>query len=257
MVAPELVAPSLALAPAYADEVRKSDPWGYWRFEALHDGLVPNEVADRPPLRVSGPLQLAGAPGENRSAEFRPGQPEQALVMDGTWAPPRGTGYAVELWALSEGFNVSALVSLIADTDTPAENHTFLLELLARSKELLHEPCAVRYLDRWPPGTSGGGNVFSRSMYIPYRWYHVVAQKVGGRLELYIDGELVGATQAEPKDDTTACRLLVGRLKQAPQTRPGEIRPFVGRLDELAVYGHPLSAEEIRRHYELGTEEPR
>jgi hypothetical protein len=29
-------------------------------------------------------------------------------------------------------------------------------------------------------------------------------------------------------------------------------RPFVGLIDELALYDRPLSAEEVRRHYELG-----
>jgi hypothetical protein len=46
--------------------------------------------------------------------------------------------------------------------------------------------------------------------------------------------------------------VLVGRLKSGPQSNPVDIRPFLGRLDELAVYDHPLSRDEIRQHYELG-----
>jgi hypothetical protein len=87
----------------------------------------------------------------------------------------------------------------------------------------------------------------------------VVGQKVGDTLELYVDGECVGKSPVKcdannPADvATTACRLLVGRLKlkSLPPHGP-EIRAFVGRLAELAVYDHPLTAEEIRRHARLG-----
>ena len=50
-----------------------------------------------------------------------------------------------------------------------------------------------------------------------------------------------------------ACRLLIGRLKPVPR-REGQIhsRPFVGRIDELALYNRPLTAEEVRLHFELG-----
>src|SRR5262249_14491605 len=134
------------------------------------------------------------------------------------------------------------------------EHHVSLLELTARSQRSLFEPCAVRFLDRWPPGLSGGVNVFSRRSFIPALWHHVVGQKVGERLELYIDGRLVGSSPAAPNPPapavlTTPCWLLVGRLKQRtlpPQT--GEIRPFEGRIDELAIYERSLTVEEIRRH---------
>ena len=92
---------------------------------------------------------------------------------------------------------------------------------------------------------------------MPSLWRHVVGQKAGDTLELYVDGELAGTTPAKGADAgeaavTTACRLLVGRLKQysLPPDEP-EIRAFEGRLDELAVYDRPLSPDEIRRHARL------
>lgn len=102
-----MIPPALALDPAYADEVRKLRPWGYWRFETKADRLTPNEMPGRPPLRANG--------------------------------------------------------------------------------------------------------------------------------------------------RTTACRLLVGRLKTDREPNIYQVRPFVGRLDERAVYDRPLSPQDIRRHYELGT----
>jgi Concanavalin A-like lectin/glucanases superfamily len=91
-------------------------------------------------------------------------------------------------------------------------------------------------------------------MYVPCRWLHLVAQKVDNRYEVYLDGSLVGSTEAESEAATEACRFLIGRLRTGKYSRPDQIRQFVGRLDELAVYDHTLSQEDIRRHYELGSQ---
>jgi hypothetical protein len=253
VAAPEMIPPALVLSPTYPDEVRKLHPWGYWRFETQANQHFPNEMPDRPALRAIGSVTLAGAPGDNHSAVFGPSQREQYLVMNDSWMPPRPRGYAVELWALSEEFNISTLVSLTSRADEPVQKHSFLLELTGLSHHLVHQPCRVRALDRWPPGEAGGVNVFSRRMYIPYRWHHLVAQKNLDRLELYLDGELEGTAPVDEDEATTNCRLVVGRLKTERQPNLYQARPFVGRLDELAVYDHPLSPADIRRHYELGT----
>jgi hypothetical protein len=252
--------PALVLDPAYRDEILKARPWGYWRFGQLVGGRVANDVTGRPPLRPLGGVQFASA-GANQWAVFRSRTPEQALLMDGAWIPSREGGYAVELWVqadphLSSLASQSALVSLIAAQDGPDENHVSLLELTARSSQSPHDPSAVRFLDRWPAGLYGGSNVISRRIFLPSGWHHVVGQKVGDTLELYIDGELVGTSSAplnaDRGDASAPCRLLVGRLKLHPRTEPIEIRPFVGRLAELAVYERPLTIDEIRAHTALG-----
>ena len=73
-VAPaDLAIPPLALDPGYREAVLASRPWGYWRLESAADGASPNEVPDRPPLRLAGPVRLDGPPGGNRSAVFAAG----------------------------------------------------------------------------------------------------------------------------------------------------------------------------------------
>jgi hypothetical protein len=252
--------PPLDLAPAYAAEVLKAGPWGYWRFEKLVGQQVFNEVAGGPPLRTLGGVQLTPALGTNRSAVFGAGDFTQALLMDGRWTPPRDGGYAIELWVQAAAlrpdlFSQSALVSLIAAQDGPDENHVSLIELTARSSQSPHDPCAVRFLDRFPAARTGGTNVFSRRTFVPAGWHHIVGQKAGDILELYIDGELVGTSPAPLNANglgTTECRLLVGRLKLHPRNELVEMRPFEGRIDELAVYDRPLTAQEIRAHAKLG-----
>ncbi len=253
IASPEPTPQSLKLDRAYRAEVLRSRPWGYWRFETMPNWRVPNEVAERPSLQVRGGVQLANVPGGGPCALFSPGDPDQSFVMDGLWAPARGKGYAIELWVQAESLGQTALVSLIAQMPGPDENHVSLLELSARSRQAEHAPCAVRFLDRWPPGLSGGENVFSRRTYIPDRWHHVVGQRTSDTLEVYIDGALMGTSRADRTSQTTRCQLLVGRLKQLPLRRsPSEIRAFEGRLSELAVYERPLTVVEIRRHYQYG-----
>lgn len=258
----KFVRPPLELASEYPAAVLAADPWGYWRFESLADRRVPNEVAGRPPLELLGPVTLERSAGGNGWAFFRPGRTAQALRMDGEWALPRAGGYAIEVWAQADlpspgACSRSALVGLIDRGNGKAENHMAYLELTAQGRRSPHEPCAVRFLDRWPAAPSGGADVFSRRAVVPSLWHHIVGQKAGDTVELYVDGECVGTTPARPDeraapDVTTACRLLVGRLKQ--RSGPpfiSEIRPFEGRLDELAVYPHPLTPEEIRQHARL------
>jgi Concanavalin A-like lectin/glucanases superfamily len=246
-VAPEEADAALDLDPSYPAEVARSKPWGYWRFGAVADGKVSNAVPGRPALVIEGGVEVGGRPGGNGTALFRPGDSEQGLLMDGEWAPPRAGGYALELWVRGEGQGPSALVSLIDAREGAAEKHVGLLELTARSRWSAQEPCALRFLDRWPPAVAGGVNVFSRRNYLAGVWHHVVGQNNGGDAQLFIDGALVGMSGAAEDGSTTPCRLLVGRLKLEPADR-NDARPFEGRLGELAVYDRPLTPEEIRRH---------
>ena len=259
-VAPPVLAPTpLALDASYREAVLAAGPWAYWRFEAMDDGVVADEVAGRRPLRATGPVKLVGAGGRNRCLEFGPDEAEQSVEMAGLWEPPSNTGYAVELWVLPGRIGHAALASLIAP-GPPEEDykHLFLLELTASDRESLLSPGLVRFLHRWPPGDSGGDNVFSTRHYVPNRWHHIVAQRSGGRLELYVDGVRSQPVTPQSASSSEPCRLLLGRLKPVPRpTGRVHSRPFVGLIDELALYNRPLADEEVRRHYELGTADGR
>ena len=37
-------------------------------------------------------------------------------------------------------------------------------------------------------------------------------------------------------------------------TDPADVRPFVGRLDELVIYDRRLSDEEVRRHFQAASQ---
>jgi hypothetical protein len=258
--APVLDTPSLELGPSYAAAVLDSRPISYWRFESSGDGSVPNEIPGRPPLRRNGAIEVSGAPGRNGCAVFKPGDPQQFLSTDGLWELPRAPGHAVELWFLPGAIRDATLLGFYPPKDylAPGKHdrfiHTFLLELTAHERGSLFKPAAIRFLHRWPLDTRIGNNLVSERLYIPGRWHHVVAQKDGDRMELFLDGELERVMPLQPDHPARSCRLVVGRRTPDPLD-PRDARPFVGLIDELAIYDRPLGVEEVRRHHRLAATE--
>jgi hypothetical protein len=244
----------LILAPGYRDSVLEARPRCYWRFEASAGGEIPNEVPGRPPLLVTGPIRLAGTSTGNRCAVFGPGQTNQYLRMDEPWKPESSTGFAIELWFLSETIGHAALAGLLAPKDTT--NHLSLVELTSSTRRTLFRPASARFLYRWPASRDGGENLFSSDIYVPYRWHHLVSQVAGDRMELYLDGVLQASQPIEPRG-SEACQFLVGRLSTLTESdtihHTGYRRPFVGLMDEVALYDRPLSAREVRAHLRLAT----
>ncbi len=246
----DLVAPPLGLDPSYRREVLEARPWGYWRFDSLDGGRVRNEVEGGPPLLAVGPVRLSGPASGNRAAVLDGPDLMQYLTPEVPWSPPLRSGYAVELWFLSETIAHAALASLVIPADT--NRHSYLLELTSRNRLTLHKPASIRMLHRFPPGESGGDTIFSEPYYLPFRWHHLVGQVRDGRMEVYFDGRPSASLQLTPGDVPGAGQLLFGRLTTSPKTDPGWCRAFRGRLDEIAVYGHPLTPEVVLRHYRLG-----
>jgi hypothetical protein len=166
------------------------------------------------------------------------------------------------MWFLSEGISHASLVGLFPPKDylAPGKHgrfvHTLLVELTAQDRGSLFKPASVRFLHRWPLDTRIGNNVVSEGLYVPRRWHHLVAQKNGDRMELYLDGTLDRAMPLEPDHPTLSCRLVVGRRTTDPLDHQDR-RPFVGRIDEFAIYDRPLAVDEVRGHYRLAdTEDP-
>lgn len=255
-VAPvSLTVPSLVLDPGYPGAVLEARPQAYWRFEAMSGDEFPSAVPDGPALRVHGPVAVADASRGNGCALFRPNSPDQFLTIDGLWELARTSGHAVEFWFLPEGFCRAMLVGLYPPLDVMPENsyryvHTLLVETTAQERLSLYKPASVRFLLRWPFNTAAGDNTFSRDVYVPRRWHHVVAQRAGDQMELYVNGVLGRSMTLDLNRPTRSCFLVVGR-RTTDAHDPRDTRSFVGRLDEMALYDHPLSAEQVQSHYRM------
>jgi Concanavalin A-like lectin/glucanases superfamily len=246
----EPIAPPLSLTPNYAASVRRSRPWGYWRFESMDGRDVPNEVPGRPTLLATGPIHLATAPDGNHWAEFEAVKGRQFLSMREPWHPSWDPGFAVEFWCLSKSIGHASLVSLLTPKNT--DHHVFLLELTAKTRLTIHQPASVRLLHRWPAGWEAGDNTYSQEPYVPYRWHHIVGQVTKDHIELFMDGRLSSTLSITPSHRDVSCRFVLGRLTELVGSGISVDRPFVGRMDEVALYDHPLAADEIRDHHRLG-----
>jgi hypothetical protein len=72
-------------------------------------------------------------------------------------------------------------------------------------------------------------------------------------MELYVNGTLLPTLASDSDRKEVSCHFILGQLKPAPRPPFGwASRPFVGRIDEVALYDRPLTLEEVRRHYALG-----
>jgi hypothetical protein len=249
----DLVATPLDLDHKYAGAILASEPSNYWRFETMTDGATPSAIAGRPPLRARGRVHLTSNSGLNQSAVFEAGAQQQYLEMEGSWSPAGIPGYAVELWFLPEMISHAALISLSEPTDTTHVRHQFITELTALTRQTLHPPAVVRFLHRWPPNSAGGVNTYTEAHYVPYRWHHLVAQVEAERMELYLDGTLAASFPVNASQASQPGVLLLGRLSKVPIEHWWWSRSFVGLMDEVALYDHPLSAEEIVEHSRLAT----
>jgi hypothetical protein len=247
--ASELATGPLTLNAAYPRAVLDADPWGYWRFETMDGGLVRNQVDGGPALRAVGPVRLAGAAGENLGVEFVNDSADQFLMLTSPWEPSDQVGYAAELWFVSSSIAHAALASLVVPADS--NHHYLLLELTSRSRLTLFKPASVRFLHRLPPSRSGGDSTFSDPYYVPYRWHHLVGQVSGGRMQVFVDGEPTPPVRISQGQIPGTGQFLLGRMTTSPEKDPGWNRSFRGRIDEVALYNHALSHEEILRHYRL------
>jgi hypothetical protein len=110
-----------------------------------------------------------------------------------------------------------------------------------------HHPGCIRFLHRSPAGNEPqtGTSCYSKTPYTLRKWQHVVATKDGPHMRLYVNGAEVAAGE-DPSKLPPGLRLLVGRLYP-----DRGVRPFIGQLDELALYNRALSASEIADHYRL------
>jgi hypothetical protein len=251
----------LVLAPGYRDAVLAARPRGYWRFETADAGVVPDEVRGGPTLRVHGPVEVGGDGGRNGCATFRPGVPGQFLTSDSLFELTRAPGHAIEFWFQADRYLHASLVGFVPSDagvrilrGRDAFVHTLLVELTAQQRQTLNKPASVRFLHRWPLDTGIGKNLFSDRVYVPWTWHHVVAQRAGDRIELYLDGVVAGLMPLEGDYPELDCRLIVGR-RTTVAADPSDAREFVGRLDELAIYDHVLSLEDVRAHFALARPE--
>jgi hypothetical protein len=239
------MAGGLPITPAYVNAVVASKPMDYWRFEERKGDLVSNEIVGGSELKIVGDVRFVGS-SSNRAIELgRPGS-DGFLLSKNAIDRLVGPEYSVELWVKPSHLHDGSPISLA--THLPSEErerHAFYLQLCGPSQKYpANMRNRVRFLHRDPPSVSSatGTSCYSSDLYLVRRWQHVVAVKNATQLRLYVDGELT-ATEHDESSLAANLDLIVGQA--GPRRR---IHPFIGQLDELAIYDRALSHEELMNH---------
>ena len=238
----------LAISPAYVAAVKKAKPIGYWRFERDKWPLVPNVMGGTLECHINGSIGRTSYQG-NQAVEFGVTDQGGEIVSNQALDNAIHDSYSVEFWIKPSHYHVGAMISLVGDNPMPngIPPHGMLLELGGTGKipTATHHPGCIRFLHRSPASDSRGTSCYSKSPYTLRKWQHVVATKNGAEMRLYINGELA-AKGEDASELPSGLRLLVGQLYPSRG-----VRPFIGQLDELALYNRALSPQEIAHHYRL------
>jgi hypothetical protein len=254
----DMAASRLDITDDYIAAICKAKPIGYWRFESDAGGIVRNEMADRFHCRIHGDGLRWRSYGGNRAAEFgsrfESGE-FGSLMSDESLGRAISDDYSLEVWIKPSHCHRSAFFSLITEPKPfPAPVSVGLLFELQGPVEnhdsTLFHSGEVRFLHRNPPGASGGKQCYSDIRYALRKWQHVVGVKHGADMRLYLDGKLV-ATIEDSTPLSAEMRILIGQLYPHDPARSFIMRPFVGELDEIALYDRALTEKEVVGHYQL------
>lgn len=239
----------LELPADYAEQVMRSRPAAYWRFDRIDAGAVVDEAGGKHTLQLIGEgVQVLRGAG-NSYVSFAVRKNRGCFASSDPLDAIAASDYAVEFWFKPHHYHRGSIVSLVdqaTDDRGLVELHGLIIETNAATtaspepEGVETSPKAIRFLHRSPPDELlSGVTCFSGAPYRLNAWQHVAAVKDGESLRLYIDGKLT----CEAQDNTMFPRglsIVIGQLYSF-----GSVRPFVGELDELAFYSHALSETEI------------
>jgi hypothetical protein len=244
----------LEISQTYVDEVLRSRPVVYWRFNGAVRDVVPNEVGARYGGRVHGAVQWIDERG-NGNVEFGSGlSPDELhayILADEPLTEELSQGYTIEMWIKPSHYHWGTIVSLIGDPPQDGDRsvHGMLFELGGpiTFESSIERPGRLRFLHRSPPSDdlNTGTSCFSSEPYALRQWQHVAAVKDGGQMRLYVNGQLV-ATGEDATQLPTGLSVIIGQLDENRLDRP-----FAGQIDEVVVHQRALEAEELQRRYEL------
>ncbi|WP_344976381.1 LamG-like jellyroll fold domain-containing protein [Streptosporangium fragile] len=236
----------------YRGIVQDSEPYGYWRlgdssgsaakdlgsgagaafYEGRSSGGAPSEVL------YGKPGALAGTPDtavELKNAVVR--LPDYALSN-------LGDQVSVELWFKTTGSGV-------------------LMAAGERNDFLLNQPMLYIGTDGKLRGSfhAAAAPMASAGAVNDNAWHHVALTITGDAQALYLDGAQIGTMTG--KITTWRPYTEVGHGIVTPGSAPGlptgtgtQEFPFHGLVDEVAVYGKPLTAAEVAAHHAARAEAP-
>ncbi len=264
----------------YRRIVLNDQPVGFWPLDE-HSGKVAYDISGHGLNGTIGAHVILGRPGLIKDAKS---SPEFSGVNKSSAADdiriPRSDllalskNVSIEAWALPyetsvRGANSGDITIAAYGNDTaPDKMHCrYALELDAHG-HVLHFPTVVnghwaepvrgpRSIQRWFQDRLLGDRRQMRELYadsgianppVPNHLYHLVGTYDGHTARFYIDGALSSALAVEGHIEGYATDNGMGIGGEFANVNP----TFYGRINDVAVYSHVLTPEQIRVHYLAG-----
>jgi hypothetical protein len=146
-------------------------------------------------------------------------------------------GMTVEAWVFPDQFRAQPFIEWNSGTGTRGVGLGYGVTVAALEADLV-DVAGVSHIIRSPTGLIGSGF-----------WQHVAVayDRSNGLATLYFNGVAVTATNLGVFTPRTTGNLYLGY--RPPGTYAGSGSRFIGRMDEVAIYGRALTPEEIRAAY--------
>ncbi|MDD5704648.1 MAG: LamG domain-containing protein [Kiritimatiellae bacterium] len=259
-----------ATSTPYSRAVLADDPLAYYRMNETSKPFMADMAATASPSAQKGAqmglyrTQFALLPGAlDRAAGpllkgFEAGN--SAPFFNGAWTgnegqlsttnsnakatmPPMGTNYSMEVWINS---------TRLGDT---AGNGGYLQYFMGRGGAMFDTLAVGGEKVFWGANLLGklvmwnnvNTAVIGTSVMATQTWYHVVATRQDETVSLYLNGEPEASGTLPPTFSNSDFYL---------GTRPNNVYPFQGYMDEAAIYDRVLTAEEVRAHYQMALRGP-
>ncbi|TMR97992.1 LamG-like jellyroll fold domain-containing protein [Nonomuraea basaltis] len=228
----------------YRSSVLNSDPFGYWRLGEAAGATSGEDLGTGAGdltyqgITLAQPGALAGT--TDTAATFAAGS---VVKLPSSTVPHLGDQLSVETWFKT----TQSGVIMAAGTAESSNLARGAMLYVGTDGKLRGSLDAVM-----TPITSAGAVNDGQ-------WHHVALTVAGQDQTLYLDGQQVGTMTGQVTAWRTYATLGNGVTDPAKSPAvPSTVQafPFQGQLDEVALYGKPLTAAEVQGHYATRTGAP-
>ncbi len=235
----------------YSNYVNTLNPLGYWRLDESSGTIVYDETGTNDGTYINGPAlgqggALAGEPAHT-SVAFDGSVNDDTgdyieIADDPSYLIDEG---AIQLWFNTADVTQDGWLFSKDATGTASGGHVSISVNAASHVNVRLQDTVTSY------------NVESTTALTPNEWHHVVFTFGSGGMQLYVDGQLVdtdaytgglGTSSGGTGNDEP---IVIGA--SSTTSGLGTVIPttdhFDGRIDEVAMFGTELTAEQIRELY--------
>jgi hypothetical protein len=226
--------------------IQDAKPVCYWRFESVEGNRVHNEMGSSFEGELRGDYRWIG-PNGNQALELGVAPNPGSMRVNESWDNVLAKDFSFEFWMRPSHYHVGTILGFAGPFDPVARKNPYGIAVETQGGWGNGATTnRMRFLNRVPVTMfSPGGSLYSGRRYATRRWQHVVAVRDENSMKLYLDGELFQIGRPAAKTPA-GLQLIVGQLYTDALDRP-----FIGYLDELAIYDRALSEDEVHEHYRL------